>query len=267
MRYSTLHTHTIFSDGKHMPEDNVLSAIAKNMVSIGFSDHSYTDFKLDCCIKPVTIPAYIQEIRRLQKKYADRIEIYLGMEYDGYSTIENRELYDYIIGDAHYLKIGGEYCTVDDSRDTQLEHIHKHFGGNADAYTKTYFETYVDSVQHLKPEILGHFDLLTKFNVFDENSPAYRKMALEALTASLKVTPLIEMNTGAMSRKAKDSPYPAPFLLKEILNQGGQIVLNSDSHDLNHLDFYFDESIEILRSVGFRNIVQLLGGKFVEVEI
>lgn len=72
MRYSTLHTHTIFSDGKHMPEDNVLSAIAKNMVSIGFSDHSYTDFKLDCCIKPVTTPAYIAEIRRLQKNMPTR---------------------------------------------------------------------------------------------------------------------------------------------------------------------------------------------------
>ena len=267
MRYSTLHTHTIFSDGKHMPEDNVLSAIEKNMVSIGFSDHSSTDFKLDCCIKPVTIPAYIAEIRRLQKKYADQIEIYLGMEYDGYSVVKDRELYDYIIGDAHYLKIGDEYCTVDDSRDTQLRHIEQYFNGDHNAYIKMYFETYVDSVQRLKPDILGHFDLLTKFNVFDENSPAYRKAALEALTASLKVSPLIEMNTGAMSRKAKDTPYPAPFLLKEILNQGGHIILNSDSHDLNHLDFYFNESIEILRSVGYDHIIQLIGGKFTEVGI
>lgn len=267
MRYSTLHTHTIFSDGKHMPEDNVLSAIAKNMASIGFSDHSYTDFKLDCCIKPVTIPAYINEIRRLQAKYADQIEIYLGMEYDGFSTIENRHLYDYIIGDAHYLKIGDEYCVVDESRDMQLQDIRQHFAGDANAYAKTYFETYVESVQNLKPDFLGHFDLLTKFNVFDENSAAYRKMALDALSSSLKVTPFIEMNTGAMSRKFKESPYPAPFLLKEILNQGGQIILNSDSHDLNHLDFYFDESIEILRSVGFKHIIQLLGGKFTEVDI
>ena len=135
------------------------------------------------------------------------------------------------------------------------------------AYAKVYFETYVDSVQRLKPEILGHFDLLTKFNVFVESGPAYQKAALDALTASLNVSPLIEMNTGAMSRKAKDSPYPAPFLLKEILNQGGHIILNSDSHDLNHLDFYFDESIEILRSVGYKHIVQLIGGKFVEVGI
>lgn len=267
MRYSSLHTHTIFSDGKHMPEDNVLSAIQKNMVSLGFSDHSYTDFKLDCCIRPVNIPAYINEVRRLQKKYADQIEIYLGMEYDGFSTVENRELYDYIIGDVHYIKVGGEYCTVDDSADIQLEAIHKYFDGNANAYANAYFETYVDSVQRLKPDILGHFDLLTKFNVFDESSPSYRKAAFEALRASLSVTPLIEMNTGAMSRRAKDTPYPAPFLLKEILALGGQVVLNSDSHDLNHLDFYFDESIEILRSVGYKNIVQLIGGKFVEVGI
>ena len=103
--------------------------------------------------------------------------------------------------------------------------------------------------------------------MYSMKAPTYQKAALDALTASLKVSPLIEMNTGAMSRKAKDSPYPAPFLLKEILNQGGHIILNSDSHDLNHLDFYFDESIEILRSVGYKHIVQLIGGKFVEVGI
>ncbi len=267
MRYSNLHAHTIFSDGRHMPEDNVLSAIEKNMVSLGFSDHSYTDFKLDCCIRPPAFQAYIDEIRRLQKKYADQIEIYLGMEFDGFSTVENREVYDYILGDSHYLKLGGEIYTVDDSAEEQLSTIKKHFGGEKNAYAKAYFETYTDSIHRLKPDILGHFDLLTKFNVFDETDPVYRKLALDALSDSLKVTPLIEMNTGAMSRRFKETPYPAPFILKEILAQGGKVVLNSDSHNKDHLIYYFDESIEILKSVGFKHIVQLQGGKFVEVGI
>ena len=40
MRFSNLHTHSTFSDGKNTPEEIVLSAIEKNFLSIGFSDHS-----------------------------------------------------------------------------------------------------------------------------------------------------------------------------------------------------------------------------------
>lgn len=267
MRYSNLHTHTVFSDGKHSPEDNVLSAIEKNMVSLGFSDHSYAELQTAYCIPKDSIPAYIDEIRRLQKQYAEQIEIYLGVEYDGFSQLENRELYDYILGDCHCLNVGGKQLIVDNSREEQLSNIRDYYGNDKMAYAKAYFDTYVQSVQRIQPNILGHIDLLTKFNVFDEADPAYRNLAFDALHASLKVTPLIEMNTGAMSRRFKETPYPAPFLLKEILAQGGKIVLNSDSHNKDHLTFYFDESIEILKSVGFKHIVQLQGGKFVEVGI
>ena len=44
MRYVNLHNHSTFSDGRHTPEEIVLAAIEKNMLGIGFSDHSYTDF-------------------------------------------------------------------------------------------------------------------------------------------------------------------------------------------------------------------------------
>ena len=100
MRYSNLHTHTIFSDGRYTPEENVLEAVKRNMTSIGFSDHSYTDFDLRFGIRPQNTAAYVREIRRLQKKYKDELEIYLGIELDGFSKLENRELYDYIFIDS-----------------------------------------------------------------------------------------------------------------------------------------------------------------------
>ena len=85
MRYSNLHTHTTYSDGKHTIRENIESAIEKQMLSIGISDHSYTDFDLTYCIKKEDIPRYIDEIRALREEYADRIEVYLGLELDGYA--------------------------------------------------------------------------------------------------------------------------------------------------------------------------------------
>ncbi|MBR6747309.1 MAG: histidinol-phosphatase HisJ family protein [Clostridia bacterium] len=267
MRHSNLHTHTIFSDGVHTPEENVLSAIEKGMVSLGFSDHSFTSFDSRYCMRRVHIPAYIREVRRLQEKYRDRIEICLGLELDGRTELCDRELYDYMIGDCHYLLLDGEYRSVDGIRDWQLEDINRHFGGDSVAYAKTYFDTYVECTRRQRPDILGHFDLCAKYGYIDEESPAYRDAACEALIACLKVTPLFELNTGAICRGLRTQPYPAAFLLDELRAHHGQLILSSDSHDAANLDFWFDEALELLRTHGFTSIVQYHGGKFEQLGI
>lgn len=267
MRYSNMHTHTVFSDGRYTPEENVLEAIKRNMVSIGFSDHSYTEFDLRFGIRPQNTAAYVREIRRLQKKYKDELEIYLGIELDGFSKLENRELYDYIIGDCHYIKIGDEYFTVDDSRAEQQEVIDKYFGRNPLGYAKAYFDIYTEKTIQNKPDILGHFDLVAKFDLMDEKSAAYKKMAAEALEECLKITPFIEVNTGPICRRVRKVPYPTEFILKEILARGGKVLLSSDSHETENMEFYFDETVELFKSVGFKSIVQFAEGGFKEIGI
>ncbi|MBR5306979.1 MAG: histidinol-phosphatase HisJ family protein [Oscillospiraceae bacterium] len=267
MRYSNLHTHTTFSDGLSTVEENILSAISKNMLSIGFSDHSCTDFDLRYCIQPDKVAEYISQVRYMQKKYQNQIEIYLGVECDGYTQLKNRNLYDYVLGDCHYIKMGGEYLPVDDAKEDQLEFINEYFNGSKMAYAKAYYETYTERTAVNKPDILGHFDLLTKFSLFDENCEDYRKMATEALVAALEITPIIELNTGAICRKLRTTPYPADFLLKEVLAHNGKITLCSDSHHKDNLDFYFDQSVQLLKSLGFKSVVHLCKNKFEEVEI
>ena len=75
MRYSNLHNHSDFSDGKHTPEENVLSAIEKNMMSLGFSDHSFTACDPSYCMWEEKYDAYKQEINRLKQKYAKQLPI------------------------------------------------------------------------------------------------------------------------------------------------------------------------------------------------
>ena len=267
MRHSNMHTHTVFSDGRYTPEENVLEAIKRNMVSIGFSDHSHTDFDLRFGIRPVNTNAYIREIRRLQKKYENEIEVYLGIELDGFSRLENRGLYDYVIGDCHYINIDGKYFTVDDSAEEQKEAMDRYFGGSALAYSKAYFDTYVEKTLEVKPDILGHFDLNAKFSLVDETLPEYRNMVVQALTECLKVTPVVELNTGPVCRKVRKVPYPTVFILKEILNHNGKIILSSDSHETENMEFWFDESVELLKSVGFKSIVQFRNHNFEETGI
>ena len=77
---ANFHTHTTFSDGKNTPEEMVLYAIEQGFCSLGFSDHAPVSHDMRYCMRDVA--GYIAEINRLKAKYADKLQIYLGVEED-----------------------------------------------------------------------------------------------------------------------------------------------------------------------------------------
>lgn len=262
MHGSDLHTHTVFSDGKSTIEEMVCAAASKGFVSIGISDHSFTPFDLRYCIREEQIPQYHAELRRVKEKYKGRIEVYTGLEYDGFSELSDRNRYDYVIGDCHYIKTQGGYHSVDHAAPEQWQVIQDCFRGDPIAYARAYFETYVACTQRHQPDILGHFDLLTKFGFIPESEPAYCDMATEALLSCLEVTPIVEVNAGAIARGLRNSPYPAAFLLREIRTHGGRVILSSDAHSCENIGFWFDEAKAVLRNIGFNSTVILRNGVF-----
>ena len=267
MSYSNLHTHTVFSDGVNTLEKMVLAALEQGFVSLGFSDHSFTPFDTSYCMREEVLPAYLRETRRLARKYEGQIEIYTGLEWDGFSELPDRAAFDYLIGDCHYVRVGEAYYSIDHDEADHKRTIRTQFGGDPLALARAYFDTYVSCQRKHRPDILGHFDLPVLYGCMPEESPVYRRMALEALLASLEVTPLLEVNTGAIAKKRRSEPYPAVFLLREALAHGAKFVLSSDAHKAANLHFYHDETAELLHSIGCREIVQLRKGRFEEVGI
>lgn len=267
MILSNLHTHTVYCDGKNTPEEMVLAAIKKGFSSLGFSGHAYTPHDDSYCMSPDATLKYIDEINALKEKYKDQIEIYLGIECDLYSEISRPE-YDYIIGSVHYVtSADGSHHSVDHTESIMTNTVNNHFGGDYLKYTKTYFDA-VAQLGSIKPDIVGHFDLVAKFNegnkYFDETSKEYLDLAFSAMDALLPHCDLFEMNTGAISRGYKTVPYPATPLLKRLLEKGAHVTLTSDCHDADFLDCSYRESIEILKNAGFKSTYVLLGGKFIE---
>ena len=265
--YANMHCHTIFSDGINTPEEMILAALDCGMVTIGFSEHSTSPGSFRYCMRPSAVAAYKREIARMKEKYAGKIEIALGLELDARSVIDDREDYDFVIGDIHDVITPDGPSSVDGSAEEQRRCLDTYFGGDRLAYAKSYYDTYVEGVTRLKPDILGHFDVLTKFGFFDESDPAYRALAIDALHKSLAVCNLVEMNTGAIARKCRDLPYPADFLLREILACGGEIILSSDTHAADTQTFFFAESLDILRRTGFDHITLWQNGGFTQTAI
>ncbi len=116
-----------------------------------------------------------------------------------------------------------------------------------------------------KPTILGHIDLITKFNgsgaFFDEAAPRYRTAALDALHAADPRETLLEINTGAMSRGYRKTPYPALFLLREWRDLGGRIILTADAHRAGDIVYGYAQAAELARAAGFSRstLLTLLG--------
>ena len=267
MNYSNLHTHSVYSDGKHTPREIIEQAIVQNMTAIGISDHSYTFFDTRYCLAEEKNQEYINELRALKAEYASQIDVLVGIELDGYSKGYNKADFDYVIGSCHYVNFDGDYRSVDSSLDGLLAAINTYCNGDALKFAKLYYETYSACLDAMRPDILGHIDLVAKLGVVNEDSSEYQKMAIGALVDSLSHTNIIEMNTGAISRGYRKIPYPAPFLLKEIKERGAKIILSSDSHSKDTLTFFFDESLTLLRTNGIKSILTYKNGSFEEVGI
>lgn len=265
MRYSNLHTHTIFSDGTCMPEEMILAAIEKNMLSIGFSDHSPMENTIFYYMRDSAVPAYCREIRRLAEKYKGQIEIALGMELDWLTEGIDRSQLDYIIGDCHDVITCDGPQSIDHCTEVQQRTLREYFGMDSIAYAKAYFRTYAEAMRSMKPDILGHFDLPCKFGLMDESNPAYLSAAREALAAVLEVTPAIELNTGAISRGYRTIPYPAPYLLNDVRQLGGKFILSSDCHAAENVIFAFEEARGLLISHGFDSMLVWKDGALQEV--
>lgn len=266
MILSNIHTHTVYCDGKNTPEEMILSAIEKGFSSLGFSGHAYMPHNDTYCMSPDKTLKYIDEINTLKEKYKDKIEIYLGCECDLTSIID-RPKYDYIIGSVHFAKAAdGALCEVDHSEDMFINYVNNYFDGDYLKFAKSYYES-VAQIGKLKPDIVGHVDLIVKYNegnkYFDQTCKKYLDMAFDAIDAIMPDCDLFEINTGAISR-GYNTIYPAPPLLKRLCEKGARITLTSDCHDADFLDCSYRESVEILKHAGFKSAYVMLGGKFVE---
>lgn len=265
MRFSNLHTHSTFSDGDFSPEKMLQRAIAENFVSYGLSDHSDTPCDQSYCMKKAQYAEYLAVCRELKEKYADKIEFYCGLEKDFFSEIDY-ENFDYTIGSVHYVKCGNDFYAVDD-RQSQANFIAKEGRGDPLELAKRYYANVAEHALKGKFNIQGHFDVIAKYGAFDDENEAYRKVALEALDVVLENGKLIEMNTGAIFRGNRTHPYPHEFFMRRIREKGGRMVINTDAHHVDAVNFFYPQALALCKQYGFSSVWQLRGGAFREIPI
>ena len=247
---------------KNTPEEMVLAALEKGFCALGFSGHATVDFDTSYCLQ--NIDAYITAIRTLKEKYQKEIQIYIGIEEEAYQWVD-RSKFDYLIGSSHYLKVNGVYHPLDCGADKLADSIEA-FGGNALQLTEAYFSQLCTYIQERKPDIVGHFDLITKYEETKTHwfldNPDYHALAEKYMKIAAQNDLIFEVNTGAIARGIRTSPYPYENLLHILQKEKRKIILNSDSHCKDTLDCHFKECRTYLKDIGFHALYVLYNGQF-----
>ncbi len=256
MTRGSLHVHSTYCDGKSTLEESIITAIEKKFTYIGVSGHGYTDFDTSYCMSKEKEAQYFDEIGILAEKYRDKIKILRGVEKDSLSDYSAHQ-YDYTISSVHYIRANGEIREIDRSREVEEETIKNFFGGDPYAYAEEYYKT----VANGKGDIVGHFDLITKYDkenkIFTPKEERYKKAVLSALEILLDKNMVFEVNTGSMARGYKDRPYPDTWILEELKKRGGRVIITSDCHLAKNLDFGYEETEKMLSKIGFRDFYNI----------
>ena len=145
------------------------------------------------------------------------------------------------------------------------------FNGDADAAAEAYFAQLERVADEPRVNIVGHFDLLTKFDethhFFDENSLRYRAAAERAMKKLVDSGKIFEVNTGAISRGYRSTPYPSMQWLKRLHALGGKVTISADAHHTSGVTCAFDLAEKLIKEAGFEEIWMLEDKAFVPVKI
>lgn len=259
---SSVHVHSKLCDGKNTLEELAVTGWHAGLQTLGFSGHSHTPCDLEYCMTKSRTALYKAQIAKLKERYAGKMDILCGLEWDLFSD-DNPADYDYFIGSCHYVQgtKTGKYYEIDWRESDLAACIADDFDGDGLAVVEAYFAN-VAKVAEKKPTILGHFDLIKKINgdgkFFDEQDPRYKAAADSALMAAARNRCVLEVNTSAVFRGFRKDFFPSDEILKDWLALSGNVVITADAHDAKALTFGYEEAAAKLKALGYSK-VQVLG--------
>jgi len=250
------HIHTKFC--RHATgemEEYVQVALSKKLDEMGFSDHfimTYLPSTLDTteyCMKEEELPLYIQGVKDLQENHSE-ISIKLGVEVDyclGKEKIIKKLLrpfkFDYIYGSVHLV----DDWIIDDDRNKENYEKYDLF----ELYQK-YFHIQKRAIETGLFDILTHFDLPKKFGYRPQQS--INELIDEVIEALVKQKMCVELNTGGF-RKPINEQYPSSAILQKCYENDIQVTFGSDSHKPEEVGWDLDRALEILRDIGYSQLV------------
>lgn len=205
---------------------------------------------------------YAKALASLQEEYAGRIAILRGFEVEavparGYTEsmagLRRRYGFDYIVGSIHWV----DDQPTDFTREA-FEAAAARYGG-AEGLAVRYYEVVAEMVAALRPEVVGHLDLIRKLALAPErvDTPRVQEAARHVLEAAAAYGGIMDVNTSAL-RRGDATPYPASWLLRLAVGEYGLgVCFGDDSHGPDQVGAGIAEARDYLLDNGVRAITYL----------
>lgn len=273
---STFHSHSRFDDGTGELEEYIQSAVSKGFRVFGFSAHAPVSFESEWNLKHELFEEYIKTIKTLKDKYRGTIEIYAGLEADYYPGCNDWRIkngIDYTIGAVHFIKNEktGTYMPLDGTREEFEDTLKNGFDNDADALVTAYYSLVREMLMKMPPNIVAHLDVIRKNNgngrYFSEEDDHYREEVMKTLEIVSLSNTIVEVNTGGIARGYMTEPYPSRWILEACLDMGIPVMVNSDCHHPDKIDFWFEEALELLTDIGFTHQRILIGDEWRNIRL
>ena len=157
----------------------------------------------------------------------------------------------------------GTRFTVDGSAQLLAQCAQVQFGGDMAAQADCYYALVARLAEVPQVDIVGHFDLITKFDEPHTRYPIVPPSARAAMERLIRAGKIFEINTGAISRGYRQTPYPAELLLRLLREMDGKILFTADAHRACDVAFGYAEAVELACRCGFDTFWRLTEEGFV----
>lgn len=203
---------------------------------------------------------YQEVLQPLVAEFADRLIVLRGFEVevvpiDTYiprmrefraaKLPDGSPVFDYWVGSVHY---------VDEQQiDGPVENYHKAIAafGSLEALTVRYFALIAEMVEALRPDVVGHLDLMKRnvllagYTPADLETPRIRAAAQKTLEAVKEYGAVLDLNTAGW-RKGLGEPYPGPTFVAQAHAMGIGFCFGDDSHRVSDIGAGVEEAREYL---------------------
>ncbi len=235
------------------PEEYLAAAEEQELHEIGFADH-YPLGLLGCkprsqvTMHPEELPEYIMQVEKLRAA-SKTVRVKLGVEVDFLPGTEQKtrsllqaQKFDYVIGSIHFL---GDW---DFTHPIYADHYQEK--DLTELYSR-YFSLVWDLCYSRLFDIVGHIDVIKKFGYRPQESlePYWVKTA-QVLS---ETGTCLELNTAGRDAPVGDF-YPDRRLLEICHTEGVRVTIGSDAHSPEQVGRYMPEALDLLKSVGYREI-------------
>lgn len=206
--------------------------------------------------------AYARDVRELSEEFDGQLTVLRGFECEAAPRANYPEImlglrkrfdFEYMVGSVHHvddLMIDGPPEIFEKALDRQ---------GGLEALAIAYYRAVTEMIEALRPEVVGHFDLIRRNAPSAESveTPAIRQAAGDALEAARAHGCILDLNTAGY-RKGLGSPYPAPWLLATAHKMGLPFCFGDDSHSPDQVGAGIDEAREYLLEHGIEHVTALV---------